>query len=51
MKTQDAASESKTISPFEVYYGTWNQKLKQREMTKNRTLNSIKKHQQKFKLN
>ena len=39
------------LTPAEVYYGKGEQKLKQRKMIKNRTLNARKKQYQKFNLN
>ena len=39
------------LTPAEVYYGKKEQKLKQRQMIKNKTLNARKKQYQKFNLN
>ena len=41
----------KNVTPAEVYFGTANRKLKQRKMTKNRTLKARKKQYQKINLN
>jgi CTP-dependent riboflavin kinase len=39
------------VTPSEVYFGTANRKIKQRKMTKNRTLKARKKQDQNFNLN
>ena len=39
------------VTPSEVYCGTANRKIKQRKMTKNRTLKARKKQYQNFNLN
>lgn len=39
------------VTPSEVYFGTANRKIKQRKMTKNRTLIARKKQYQNFNLN
>jgi hypothetical protein len=41
----------KNVTPAEVYFGTANRKIKQRKMTKNRTLKARKKQYQKINLN